>query len=55
VSLAVWIYYSSLILLLSAEITKFYFDKNNVQVLPPTKPTKRIMKSNPFKLKKHKK
>jgi membrane protein len=34
VSLAVWIYYSSLILLLSAEITKFYFDKNSQKILP---------------------
>ncbi|MDT3738299.1 MAG: YihY/virulence factor BrkB family protein [Candidatus Kapabacteria bacterium] len=33
-ALAVWIYYSSLIILLSAEISKFIYDKKNVKIEP---------------------
>jgi membrane protein len=29
VSMAIWIYYSSLIILLSAEVSKFWYDKKN--------------------------
>jgi membrane protein len=44
VSLAVWIYYSSLILLLSAEITKYYFDKNSHLIIPIKKSSRRFLK-----------
>lgn len=35
VSIAIWIYYSSTILLLSAEISKFYFDMKKVELKEP--------------------